>query len=118
MKNNERIPCRFWQKPLAFLIKRYDKKARESIEGHMDIYEDKWIKLTNSIKEVTRHVDLEAMLKDYVEEKFKHHAGFVNAEARNSFKSNKVTKLVIKCDYSYNYYGIRVTVVNRKLTGM
>ena len=39
----------------------------------------------NSIKEVMRHVDTEAMFKDYVKEKFKHLAEFVDGEARNSF---------------------------------
>ena len=74
--------------------------------------------LTNSIKEAIHHFNLEIILADYVKEKFKYYAEFADVEVRNLFKSNKMTASVIKYACSYNDYGIRSTMINRKFPGM
>ena len=35
VKNNRKTPCRFYQKPLEYLLKCCNEKARESREGYL-----------------------------------------------------------------------------------
>ena len=40
---------------------------------------------------------------------------FVDLEARDSFKTHKVTTSTIKCIHGYNHYGLRHAMINDNL---
>ena len=72
---------------------------------------------TNSVKEAVRIADAESSLEEYIKEKYKHNADFVDIEARRAFNSKEVTASIIKCSHSFNHYGVREALINNKLIG-
>ena len=49
----------------------------------------------------------------YTKEKFKEKINFIDFEVRNYF-SKRVIMSILKCIYTFNYYSIRDTIINKR----
>lgn len=121
----------FEQKPLEYLIKKCDERLRESRikcaereeitnakhAGYVAMKRNGEI-ITNSVKKAMWHADSDEMFEGYVNDKFKHNAGFIDAEARNLFKNKNATASLINCAHGDNHCGIRDAMINGRETGI
>jgi len=73
--------------------------------------------ITNSVKEAIRIEDANESLREYVKEKYKYNAYFIDLKARDTFSNKKVTVSMIICSYGFNYYRVRDTGINKNLKG-
>ena len=73
---------------------------------------------TNLAKEVMRIADAESLFKEHAKEKFKHNAGFVDANARNALNSKNVTTAIIRYSYSFNQCRVREAMIKQKSIGL
>ena len=62
---------------------------------------------------MTRVVDAKKIEEEYIKEKIEYNAEYIGIKNFNAFPMNKVIALLIKCAYSFNYYGMRDEKINK-----
>ena len=71
--------------------------------------------MNQSIKEAIRIADSKNPECKYTAKKFSTRVDFINAHAREAFRTNTLSMSTLKCANAFNYYRVRSEVINKKL---